>query len=320
MWNIKRKVGISLIVLCFLLGLITPTIADNVGQPTLELVWETVVETPHAHFTNQFLTTSDGGFVIAGGCEVDGLETPWLVKVNSEGNMVWNYTYSPPMKPHGILRSIIQTSDGGYALSGLIREMTDDDMSTWDLWVLKTDENGKEEWNQTFNGQNDSFDYGSQILTTQDGGFLVSGCTGTREDWAIDYWLLKLDQNGVEEWNKTYDRFSSDQSTALVSLNDGNYLIGGLSRRTSNSDSAHDIWVIKIHENGTKIWDVAFTNNTETMGSWENNLIGTLDGGFLLACYPRASNLYIGKDYRIIKCNNNGEIEWDKTFGSEDFE
>lgn len=197
---------------------------------------------------------------------------------------------------------------------------TESDRETWDLWVVKTDENGVEQWNHTFNGQHDSFDYGSQILETPDTGFLVSGCTGTVNDWAIDYLLLKLDKNGAEIWNKTYHRFSSDQSSSLVLLKDSNYLIGGLSRQTTDSSSQHEIWILKVDENGTRIWEdgVVFGNATEPMASWENCLIGTLDGGFLLACYPWAGNVNMGEDYRIIKCDSNGDTEWDKTIGSVD--
>ena len=321
MWKIM-EVKICLIIVCILCGgLMSPTLAMGGGQPTLELTWEKVIETPYGHVPpSQFLVTSDGSYVITGSyLDKHNIGIPYLLKVDSEGNYLWNYTYSHPLKPHGKFRSMIQTSDGGYALTGCIYPEQSEEYATWDLCVVKIDENGLEEWNRTINGQSNNFDYGSQILTTQD-GYLISGCTGKVTNWAIDYWLIKLDEEGNEEWNKTYHRFSSDQATSFVPLKDGNYLLGGISRKTSSSSSHHEIWIIKIHGNGTEIWDRVYSNTKYALASWEKGLIATRDGGFLLAAYPWTTQYNWGKDYWIIKCNDEGEVEWEKIIGSDDYD
>jgi hypothetical protein len=243
--------------------------------------------------------------------------------VDSEGNKLWNKSYKPQAKPDGHLRSAVQTDDGGYALTGIV--FNQDDYSTMDLWVLKTDVNGVEQWNRTFNGVKDGPDYGAQILATSDGGFLISGATQAilappGEIWYTDYWLIKTDANGIEQWNKTYNREGSDQGSGLITLDDGNYLLSGLSRQTSATNSPFSIWIIKINENGTKIWDHAYDHGSDSLGAWERNLIGTNDGGFLLTCYPFADNYYTGVDYWIIKCNSDGDSEWNTTFGSSRYE
>ncbi|MHA2108946.1 MAG: hypothetical protein ACW99R_14680, partial [Candidatus Hodarchaeales archaeon] len=208
------------------------------------------------------------------------------------------------------VRSITQAPDGGYALTGLAFST---DSSTWDLWILKTDENGIEEWNRTVNGTEDGADYGGQIVAATDGGYLIGGATqsefASTESWDPDYWLLKTDAYGNLEWNQTYRREGYDQGTALIPLNDGNYLLSGL------SDHPHSIWILKIDENGTVLWDQTYTKGApESFIAWERNLIETSDGGFLLTCFPRADNYRVGKEYWIIKCDSNGIIEWDTTF------
>ncbi|MFX0151394.1 MAG: hypothetical protein ACFFAJ_11475 [Candidatus Hodarchaeota archaeon] len=286
-------------------------------------VWERVYERYYLDAPTQLIETPDGGYILIGSQIIGGTtQVPWILKVDSNGYEEWNQSYTPPNKPHGHLRSIATSPDGGYVLAGFIRDM---DRSTWDLWILKIDSNGVEVWNRSFNGIENGPDYGAQIQCTSDNGFLVSGATQSEyalptQTWNTDYWLIKTNAEGKEEWNKTYHRLGSDQGSALISLNDGNYLLSGLSKQSADLDSAFSIWVIKVNENGTIIWDKHFEQGTAWYGAWERSIIGTADGGFLLACYPFGDIYTIGKDYWILKCNAEGTIEWETSFGGEFFD
>ncbi|PWI49088.1 hypothetical protein CEE45_02795 [Candidatus Heimdallarchaeota archaeon B3_Heim] len=312
----QRKYELGLIV-CgfFLITVILTPIFEIEGKETITPVWERVFESPKEDAPTQLLVTSDG-YLLTGSRDRGGpVQIPWLIKVDLEGIQKWNQSYTPESKPQGHIRSITQSPEGGYALTGLAFST---DSSTWDLWILKTDENGTEEWNKTINGTEDGPDYGSQIVAATDGGYLISGATqsefASTESWDTDYWLLKTDGNGNLEWNKTYRREGYDQGTSLIPLNDGNYLMGGL------SDHPHSIWILKIDENGTVLWDQTYTKGTESFITWERNLIETSDGGFLLTCHPAADNYRVGKEYWIIKCDSNGNIEWNTTFDGTSYD
>ncbi|MFX0017053.1 MAG: hypothetical protein ACFFB2_01590 [Promethearchaeota archaeon] len=325
---VKRK-RLIFFMMCLLIGLMTPNMVNSVPtneEQSLQLTWSKTLDNPTGYglIPLQFLyTTGDPlvneSYFITGLYIVNGIEIPCFLKTDLNGDLVWNQSFIHPSKPQGLLRSLVQTSDGGFALSGWIKSSLGNDYNTYDLWIIKTDGDGVEVWNRTFNGQKDSFDYGSQILETPDGGFLISGCTGAAENWEIDYWLIKLNGNGTEIWNKTYHRIGADQATALVPLSGGNFLISGLSSQYSTSENPHSIWVIKIDENGTVIWDKVFSKGTETLGAWERNLVGTNDGGFILSYYQRAS-LHVGKDYLVVKVDQEGEVEWEKTIGGDDYD
>ncbi len=319
-----RTLGVIIYCLCLTSVALMPVEGDINGISS-DPAWEEVYETPNEERPTQLLSINDEGYILIGSYLVDGAsQTPWVIKVDSEGNEEWNQSYSTSVRPQGHVRSIVQTPDGGYALTGMVFSNSSSDTSwnpaTWDLWALKIDENGTEQWNRTFNGLEDGPDYGAQIVVASDGGFLISGATQSEfalptEDWNTDYWLIKTDADGNEEWNKTYHRVGSDQGTALIKLNDGKYLLSGLSKQTSDLSSAFSIWVLKIEENGTVIWDQAYETGTDWFGAWERNLIGTIDGGFLLACYPFGDRYSIGKDYWILKCDSEGNVEWNTTFG-----
>ncbi|MFX0087513.1 MAG: hypothetical protein ACFFAU_17820 [Candidatus Hodarchaeota archaeon] len=309
------KLGLILCSLSLISGIMIPTQGIKVESSTTP-IWEKAYESPNEDVPVQVLAMADGYILTGSQNRFTGDQTPWVIKVDLEGNELWNKSYTPTLNTQGHIRSIDEAPDGGFILTGFAFE---DTTFSWDLWILKINENGTEEWNQTFNGVLDGPDYGAQILSAPDGGYLVSGATQAVPglDWNTDYWLIKIDASGNEKWNKTYHRVGSDQGTGLVALSDGNYLLSGLSKQTSSLNSPFSIWVIKIDENGTIIWDEAYEQGSSWYGAWENNIIETIDGGFLLVCYPFGGVYYIGTSYWIIKCDLYGNIEWDTTFNGD---
>ncbi|MHA2105465.1 MAG: hypothetical protein ACW981_18730 [Candidatus Hodarchaeales archaeon] len=295
-------------------------VLQGIDEVDLELKWSHLFKLPLNQNTHQIISTSDGGYLIGANSALDSSgedKELLLIKTDVNGTEQWNKTLKYHLTPHSNLRSVIQTSDGGFAIAGLTGSSSD--YSSWEAWVIKTDVNGNEQWNYTYNGAINGPDYASQILVTSDGGFLIAGATQSitagEELWNTDYWLIKTDANGVEQWNKTYNRVGSDQAFSFIPILNNHYIIGGLSRKTSESDSPHLVWLVKIDESGTVIWDKTYESSKSWTGILENNLIGTSDGGFLLASYTIGQVYFMGEDFWIVKADSNGEIEWTKTIG-----
>ena len=96
-------------------------------------------------------------------------------------------------------RSVQQTSDGGFIVTGYTESTG---YGSSDVWLIKTDASGSEQWNYTF-GQ-DLLDRGNRVQQTTDGGFIVFGELYT-PNLARDYWLIKTDSAGAQQWNTNYD-------------------------------------------------------------------------------------------------------------------
>jgi len=88
---------------------------------------------------NSIVMTSDGGFAIAGfkSTSFTGSKDFWLVKTDANGNIEWSQTHGG--SESDIAHSLVETSDGGYALAGETYSLGAGDS---DFWLVKTNEHG----------------------------------------------------------------------------------------------------------------------------------------------------------------------------------
>ena len=228
----------------------------------------------------------------------------WVVKVDKNGNEIWNRTYGGSRTDFGM--DIIKTNDNGYMIVG---ETESFDLEG-DAWVVKLDENGNEIWNKAY-GSRGKWDYASSVLETDD-GYLISGLTSSYGSKEWDIWLLKIDKEGNEIWNKTYGFWDMEWSYDLLQLKDG-YLIMGVT--TSTPTGWNDIWLIKVDENGNEIWNKTYGG----MGVESGFDIKETKDGFIIAGTTDSYNFNIGIfDIWLLKIDKEGNEIWNKTYGGRD--
>ena len=135
--------------------------------------------------------TSDGGYVIAGGTYsfgAGGMDV-YLIKANALGDTLWTRAYGGTNSDFG--QSVQQTSDGGYIVAGYTYSFG---AGWFDVYLIKTDANGGTLWTKTYGGTD--YDAGYSVQQTQDGGYIIAGCTGSFGAGSRDVYLIKTDANG----------------------------------------------------------------------------------------------------------------------------
>ncbi|HAQ60766.1 TPA: hypothetical protein DCR49_01990 [Candidatus Delongbacteria bacterium] len=83
--------------------------------------------------------SSDGGYILTGYSYMYSIAQAWLIKVDSEGNEIWEKTFGGAGDDRPSF--VQQTLDGGYILAGYTDSFG---AGGKDMWIIKTDENGTE--------------------------------------------------------------------------------------------------------------------------------------------------------------------------------
>ena len=193
-----------------------------------------------------FQLTSDNGYIFGGTLGID--VAYYLIKLGLdgvfstfEGNGVTNY-----------LAEVRQTNDGGYIVNG-----TTDDQSQFNYYVWKLDSSGNTVWTKNIDGS--LFELASTALASSEGGSLVGGYSSSNisgdktenSQGLDDYWILKLNDVGIIEWQNTIGGSDEDRLTITNQNSDGTYIFGGNSKsnvsgdKSENSRGGKDFWIIK---------------------------------------------------------------------------
>lgn len=253
---------------------------------------------------------------------------------------MWDYRYGGSIDdvPH----SLVKCLDGGFLLCGNSRspigyEKSDTVRGGNDYWIVKTDRNGVFQWDKTYGGLGVELQVCAVALP--DSGYLIGGYTtggiGADKTEAnhgdltkYDFWIIRIDKLGNKIWDHTYGGAGNELLRSMIRFSDNTFLLGGITDSDSTFDMSHhnygnfDYWVIKIDENGNKIWD----NNYGGSGyDFITNLCTTTNDGFLVGGFSNSPlNIWkthapynLNNDFWILKFDSAGNKLWDKIYGGD---
>jgi hypothetical protein len=228
----------------------------------------------------------------------------FLLVIPVGASSMWSQTYGGTENDGAL--SLVQTSDGGYAMAGYTRSFGAGEN---DFWLIKTDESGNMQWNQTYGGAGS--DIAICLIETSDGGYALVGYTDSFGAGSDDFWFVKTDETGNMQWNRTYGGTKGDYAFSLVETSDGGYTIAGYTR--SFGAGRDDFWLIKVDSSGNVEWN-------QTYGGWDDDgvifLLQTSDGGYALAGMTESFGYGSDRDdFWLVKTDSSGNMEWNQTYG-----
>ena len=217
----------------------------------------------------------------------------------------------------------------------------------YDFHLVKLNQQGEEVWEKYFSGQN--HDYLSAAVTTQDGGFLISGTSYSGKGLdkkeaskgGSDIWLIRINEFGDELWQKTLGSSSDEEARAVIQTTDLGFFVAGNVQTAAKGYGSKDDWITKLDKDGKELSQLILGGK----GLDEvEKMIPTKDGGALLGIYSRSgivdgnqpsrthsnptdktatsstskqSENFGEGDYWIVKLDKNGKVEWEKNFGGK---
>ena len=195
-----------------------------------------------------FTLTPEGGFAIAGiTSRGRGSQNIWCFILDKDGYPLYHQIFGTRQWEN--IEAITSTQDGGYALVGIAKtNLKNKGKGLKDMWLIKTAFDGEKLWERTYGGSGNDFAY--DLCETADKGFILIGSTfshlmGANTSKAM---ILKTDENGKILWE--YDPIggrANDRLFSIVAMQDGSYVLAGVTNSKQESAKKNDFWVIKLH-------------------------------------------------------------------------
>jgi len=291
------------------------------------------------------IATQDGGYAIAGYTQSMDFDITdktnesfdvWVLKYDASNSLQWSKTYGGTGGERG--NTIIQTSDGGYAILG---HSTSNDLDVSenaganDYWLTKLDASGNLIWEKSFGYV--GADLGYTLLQTNDNGYFITGvldvtASGGEGNTKLnarhsggDYWALKLDASGSIQWSKYYGGGFTDTPYDTIETNDGYIIVGSSDSDDvdiNNNKGSYDFWVVKINTTGSIIWEKSY-GGSEIDEAW--SITKSDDGNFVIVGDTRSDDQDVNTtngaaDLWVIKITPTGDLVWEKTIGGTSFD
>ena len=242
--------------------------------------------------------TTDGGYIITGNKSYvgNGDSDLYLIKTNENGEQEWDQTY-------GILfnsdvgYSVQQTNDGGYIITGYTYPSPPQFQK--DVFLIKINGNGEEEWSQTFG--EDYEDVGYSVQQTTDGGYIITGTKTNQENFSYDIYVIKTNNIGEEEWSQTFGGEYSDMGYSVQITTDDNYIIGGYTEPYQKDKE--DVILIKIDNEGNELWSQTY--GEEDIDERGQSIQQTSDGGYIITGFKQFIS---NTEVYLIKTDSEGNV------------
>ncbi|MHA1991962.1 MAG: hypothetical protein ACW981_12730 [Candidatus Hodarchaeales archaeon] len=245
-------------------------------------------------------TTSDEGLVLF----LEFGSKFSLMKMDTDGNFLWNKTYSEEMDDVG---GVFNTLDNGFLVPG---RWYNESKSEWDFLVIKIASDGQIEWNKTYDYKNNTPQLISPFKMIEKVDSYIFSAIGSNHppenvNGDADLWVWSIFKNGSLKWSESHYFGRVDRPYAMRTVDDGGILVLSVSSIGINIDSIAGVYVTKIDDQGKEEWRKIVKSSVGTIESYHSN--PTSDGGFILS-------LSLGFKTNISKIDASGDIDWEKSF------
>nr|NQU94036.1 T9SS type A sorting domain-containing protein [Bacteroidota bacterium] len=250
---------------------------DSLGN----IIWDRILGGNMMDYMWTGTLTTDGGIVAFGWTgsgdgdvsEWYGMYDMWMVKLNSDGEKEWDFSVGTDDFEFG--QAIIQTSDGGFLLGGSVTPGEGGNLEcepfnyNSEAMLIKIDANLNIQWQQCYGGSGHD---GATALTEASDGYIFGGYAGSNDGdisgWhgEGDIWVVKVDFNGNIIWQKCLGGSRYEGNVKLTLTDDEEILVSGATQSTNGdvtgnhtiSEYEHDIWIVKLNQEGELIWEQCF--------------------------------------------------------------
>lgn len=299
-----------------------------------EVTWQRNIKSNTQDFLSQLTTTIDGQILLSGST-IQTKEQPvsssnqnngydfHVLKMNQQGQTVWKKYFGGTQ--HDFLTATVSTQEGGFLLAGT--SYSDEGLQKKnkskggsDIWLIRSDENGEEQWQKTLGTEVD--EEAKSVIQTTDLGYYVAGNVQSKKGafGSKDVLLVKLDKNGKVVNQLYIGGKGLDEVEKIIPTKDGGALVGIYSRSSKMEERKLKIEKeSSLDEEPKEDITNKIDDNSSISTNTSNAQLNPNRSILISTTYqPKTTENYGEGDFWVVKLSKEGKVEWEKSFGGKE--
>ncbi len=211
--------------------------------------------------------------------------------------VVWAKSFTGP--DYGAFFDLIQLANGNLITVGATNHLHFPPFSG-DVLIMQLSPEGETIWEETWGG--DGYEQAWAVTPAADGGYLIFGETDSYGAGDRDFFLLKTDPTGSEEWFRTYGGPLREWPFGMRQLSNGDLLMFGL----TEADESRQQYAVRTRQDGEILWEY-IGQRSRADEEIVLDAIDRGDDGILLI-------VNADEDAKLVSLDQGGDLLWEKRF------
>ena len=260
----------------------------------------------NADVANAVLEVNDG-FMLAGTTSSFGnrVQSMYLAKIAKDGKLMWQKAYYSDKDDYYSGNDLVKISEDNLLIAG-----TEDHVkffsSQVNFYLNAINTDGQKNGIKRYGGEDP--ERANSIISVND-GYVIAGETDTWGHGRLDAYVIKIDKDGNRIWHNAFGFEDDESANQIIATGDGGYVLVGTT--DSHFRSQKNVYVVKLNADGNREWQSFYGSREDDEGFG----IVESEGGYVVAGYTKGTDNY-DSDVYIIKIDKNGNVIWEKRYGS----
>jgi uncharacterized delta-60 repeat protein len=273
--------------------------------------WPLIFDKDDEDVSNKVIVDSEGNIIVTGYTyNTNSNEGDFLtIKYNNDGEEIWNVTYNGGKIDY--TWDLALDSEDNILVFGLnFSSITSEENFNFVFHLIKYNKDGIKQWNKSYLWENVNDSFPGGIATDSNDNIILTGGYGNLDYAYFNCWTSKMDSDGIEIWNKTFNEALISLGSDVVVNSNDEIFVGGFS--ASFFDQGW--YIIKYDSNGNQKWTQTYDNGNQMYDmelDSEENIILTGYG------YSEETE---SSSWLTMKCNNKGDFLWEQEYDTLDGE
>lgn len=220
-------------------------------------LWKKYIGYPHRDQGFCVQELEDGYIVTGHTMSFDVKGDIYVIRTDTEGNVVWDRNLGTDVIDYSY--GIVRAHEGGFILAGTKGGFYNVDLTIFkipdaDAMAIRLDDQGEVVWQKLYGGP--GHDWFWSVIPAPETGYYCLGSTQSYGEGSFDMFLVKINEDGEEEWHKTFGGGEYEYGKSLDISPKGYLYLSGTTKSFGQNNSA-DIYLVKTNASGEKLWTLS---------------------------------------------------------------